>query len=202
LFVLALAAGYVDAVSFFGAGVFTANMTGNTVLLAGSIAAHWWPRLPGTIGIALPLLSILAFVAGAAVTAAIVNNRPSDSAIRRPLLLCVAVLLAVSAIGWHVLPLWSIVVVLSATMGVQSVVAVRLGMHGVSTTYVTGTLVSATMALCGRRVAARTRAGVADLAVWALYLLGATAGACGEAAFGTRSLWAAALVVALSAALF
>lgn len=202
MFVLALAAGYVDAVSFFGAGVFTANMTGNTVLLAGSIAAHWWPRLPGTIGLALPLLSILAFVAGAAVTAMAVGNRPSGSAIRRPLLFCVAFLLAASAIGWHVLPVWSIVIALSASMGMQSVVAVRLGMHGVSTTYVTGTLVSATMALCGRRVAARTRAGVADLAVWALYLLGAIAGAFGEAAFGTRSLWGAAVVVAISAAFF
>jgi uncharacterized membrane protein YoaK (UPF0700 family) len=202
LFVLALAAGYVDAVSFFGAGVFTANMTGNTVLFAGSIAAHWWPRLPGTIGPALPLLSILAFVGAAATTAAVVGNRPSESALRRPLLSCVAFLLAASAVGWHVLPVWTIVIALSASMGMQSVVAVRLGMHGVSTTYVTGTLVSATIALFGRRVAARTRAGVADLAVWALYLLGATAGAFGEAAFGTRSLWAAALVVALSAAFF
>ena len=202
MFVLALAAGYVDAVSFFGAGVFTANMTGNTVLFAGSIAAHWWPRLPGTIGPALPLLSILAFVGAAATTAAVVGNRPSESALRRPLLLCVAFLLAASAVGWHVLPVWTIVIALSASMGVQSVVAVRLGMHGVSTTYVTGTLVSATIALFGRRVAARTRAGIADLAVWALYLLGATAGAFGEAAFGTRSLWAAALVVALCAAFF
>ncbi len=200
MFVLALAAGYVDAVSFFGAGVFTANMTGNTVLLAGAIAARWWPHLPGTIGLALPLLSILAFVAGAAITAAAVGNRPSDSTVRRPSLVCVALLLAASAIGWHVLPVWSIVIALSASMGVQSVVAIRLGMHGVSTTYVTGTLVSATMALCGRRVAARTRAGVADLAVWALYLLGATAGAFGEAALGTRSLWVAAAVVAFSAA--
>jgi uncharacterized membrane protein YoaK (UPF0700 family) len=200
LFVLALAAGYVDAVSFFSAGVFTANMTGNTVLLAGSIAARWWPRLPGTIGLALPLLSIVAFVTGAAITAAVVGNRTSGSAVRRPLLLCVAFLLVAPAIGWHVLPVWSVVIALSASMGVQSVVAVRLGMHGVSTTYVTGTLVSATMALCGRRVAARTRAGVADLIVWALYLSGATAGAFGEAAFGTRSLWGAAVVVALAAA--
>ncbi len=202
MFVLALAAGYVDAISFFGAGVFTANMTGNTVLLAGSIAARWWPHLPGTIGLALPLLSILAFVAGAAITAAAVGDRPSDSAVRRPLLFCVALLLAASAIGWHVLPMWSIVIALSASMGVQSVVAIRLGMHGVLTTYVTGTLVSATMALCGRRAAARTRAGIADLAVWALYLVGATAGAFGEAAFGTRSLWAAAAIVALSATFF
>jgi uncharacterized membrane protein YoaK (UPF0700 family) len=200
LFVLALCAGYVDAVSFFAAGVFTANMTGNTVLLAGAVASRWWRHLPGTIGWAAPLLSIAAFLLGAAIATTVLRARPPQTRFRRVMLLFVGAVLAACALGWHAVPILVIVALLSAVMGVQSVVAVRLGMHGVSTTYVTGTLVTAMLALFGVRTAARVRAGISDLAVWALYLGGAVAGAAGEAMFGTRSLWIVAAVVLLSAA--
>ena len=62
---LTLAAGYTDAVSFFGLGVFTANMTGNTVLLGGALAARFVPHFPGMLSFELPAISILCFIAGA-----------------------------------------------------------------------------------------------------------------------------------------
>ncbi|MGA8534191.1 MAG: DUF1275 family protein, partial [Candidatus Tumulicola sp.] len=65
LFGLTLVAGYGDAVAFFALGVFTANMTGNTVLLGGAIVGRFLAPLPGSIGLALPALSLAAFVAGA-----------------------------------------------------------------------------------------------------------------------------------------
>lgn len=92
---LTLSAGYVDAVAFFGLGVFTANMTGNTVLLAGAIAARALGKahLPGGIGIAPPLLSIAAFVAGGFAAAAILRDE-----IRRPPLRSAATLAFVVAL--------------------------------------------------------------------------------------------------------
>ena len=85
LVALTLVAGYVDAVAFFGMGVFTANMTGNTVLLGGAIAARFVAPLPGSIGLILPAVSIGCFAAGGVVAAVALRGRvPAFPASRRP----------------------------------------------------------------------------------------------------------------------
>jgi uncharacterized membrane protein YoaK (UPF0700 family) len=200
LYLLAVTAGYVDAVSFFGSGVFTTNMTGNMIRLGGAIASLWFPHVHETIGIRAPLIAIVAFAAGASVAAFTLRGRPHDTGVRRPLLIGIGAVLVVCAFLWPRVPLDSLVDVLSATMGVQSVVALRIGMKGVSTTYVTGTMISAVMLLAEPQERTDARVGVRDVIVWAVYLGGAIAGAAGEALFGTRSLLLAGAVVVISAA--
>jgi uncharacterized membrane protein YoaK (UPF0700 family) len=200
LYVLAITAGYIDAVSFFGSGVFTTNMTGNMIRLGGAIASLWFAHVHETIGIQAPLLAIVAFAMGATVAAFALRGRPHDTRVRRPLLIGIGVVLIVCAFLWPVVPLGSLIDVLSVTMGVQSVVALRIGMKGVSTTYVTGTMISAVMLLAEPEERTDERVGVRDAFVWAVYLSGAIAGAAGEALFGTRSLLLAGAVVVVSAA--
>src|SRR5689334_204404 len=61
LLVLTLTTGLVDAVSYLGLGrVFTANMTGNIVLLGFGIAGS------GGLPVVAPLVSLAAFLVGAA----------------------------------------------------------------------------------------------------------------------------------------
>src|ERR1700761_8404631 len=64
-YALSIAAGCVDAISFVGFGaVFTANMTGNMVLLGIAVISHFG-TLPVAIGWVSPLIAIVAFIAGA-----------------------------------------------------------------------------------------------------------------------------------------
>jgi uncharacterized membrane protein YoaK (UPF0700 family) len=93
--------GLVDAVSFLSLGrVFTANMTGNVVLLAFA-AAH----VPG-LSIARSLTALLAFLVGAILGGRVMARANSDSQIRfaaQAFLLEVAFLLAASfcSIGYR-----------------------------------------------------------------------------------------------------
>lgn len=197
---LTLVAGYGDAVAFFGFGVFTANMTGNTVLLGGAIAGTIFGRLPGEIGLALPALSLVAFSLGGVAAAALLRV---DADRRRRaiwLLLAVAALLALTAMlqRWTV-PRTLSVALLSAVMGLQSLLAVRSGVGGVSTTYVTGSIVHAIDTLLrgtGSGDAARSE-GRANAGAWALYLTGAFAGTAGLRLLGPGALWVPAGMVAL-----
>src|SRR5258706_11582821 len=69
--------GLVDAVSFLSLGrVFTANMTGNIVLLAFATA-----RVPG-LSIARSLTALLAFLVGAVLRGRVMARASADSQIR------------------------------------------------------------------------------------------------------------------------
>ncbi|HKE37395.1 MAG TPA: YoaK family protein [Candidatus Baltobacteraceae bacterium] len=200
---LTLSAGYMDAVAFFGLGVFTANMTGNTVLLGGAIAARMLGdvRLPGGIGIVVPLLSIAGFVAGALVASTAVRSETQRPPLRSAALLAFVVALFVAAAVLYRLPhplMAAAVALLSVAMGVQSVVAVRAGVPGVSTTFVTGTLLSAVMYLEGANQP-HPAAGRANAGIWACYLLGAVAGTVALYRLGSNAFWPPAAAVALSA---
>ena len=201
LYTLTLVAGYGDAVAFFGLGVFTANMTGNTVLLGGALAGHVVRRLPGDIGIALPLLSLAGFVAGGCAAALFLRNERGRPPMRTAgVLLFVAILLGITAVlqrGNGAGP--AAVTVLSAVMGLQSIVAVRAGVGGVSTTFVTGTLVHSIMNLLGTpaRNALLQAEGRTNAWVWGCYLAGAFAGALALRTLGFDALWLPAAVVTL-----
>jgi uncharacterized membrane protein YoaK (UPF0700 family) len=90
------------------------------------------------------------------------------------------------------------VALLSTVMGLQSVVAVRLGVPGISTTYVTGSLVTAIDDVLGsQRGTGGPGEGASNAWTWVLYLAGAISGTLGLGLLGDRALWPAAVVVAL-----
>jgi uncharacterized membrane protein YoaK (UPF0700 family) len=201
LVVLTLCAGYADAVAFFGLGVFTANMTGNTVLLGGALAARWLGmHLSGSLGIGLPALSIAAFAAGAAVAAFALRGETGRPPLRTMAALG-AIVAALAGAAWlqHAGGAAAgTIALLSLAMGVQSVVAVRAGVPGVSTTFVTGSLVTAILRFEGQHPGRRQRAeGGTNAGVWACYLAGALAGTIGLRLLGSGALWVDAAVVAL-----
>jgi uncharacterized membrane protein YoaK (UPF0700 family) len=144
LIFLAFGAGAVDAISFLGLGrVFTANMTGNIVLLglaAGSAAGSEATR---------SAISLVTFTV--AVTVGVSLSRHARQA-RVPAGVVIALGLETVAqagflAGWLASSahpsgtLEDVLVGVSAVaMGLQSGAVIRLGVRGISTTYVTGTL--------------------------------------------------------------
>jgi uncharacterized membrane protein YoaK (UPF0700 family) len=201
LFCLTLVAGYADAVAFFSLGVFTANMTGNTVLLGGAIVGQF-VGLRGSIGLVLPALSLVAFVCAGWIAARFLRGEQRRPPRRSRLVLSgLALTLAATAAlqRWGEAPALS-VALLSAVMGAQSIVAVRAGVAGMSTTFVTGTLVRSIMTLAGSsaHTAVLADEGRTNAAVWVCYLVGAVLGATALKLLGHDALWLPAAAVALS----
>lgn len=149
LVMLSLAAGCVDAVGYLGLGqIFVANMTGNTVLLGLALGqAKGQAALRAVVALA-------GFVVGVAAGAAIVGPGRERSAwspaVTAALVLELVVLVAF-AVGWFLaeaeaagLAVYPLIVLPSLAMGVQSAAVRRLGIPGVATTYITGTLTDLT----------------------------------------------------------
>jgi uncharacterized membrane protein YoaK (UPF0700 family) len=146
LLVLTFAAGSVDAVSYLGLGhVFTAMMTGNTVLLGLALGQ-------GEILAALrSILALLGFAAGVVAGALIVERNQQQSEWPAAVTGAFAVeslVLGVFAVVWHVAGKESLTLVhvhillLSIGMGIQAAAVRRLGVPGIATTYITGTITS------------------------------------------------------------
>jgi uncharacterized membrane protein YoaK (UPF0700 family) len=142
---LTFAAGSIDAISYLALGrVFTANMTGNIVLLALAVAQSLGPQTERS------LVALAAFAAGVAIAASVGRPRGREEVwpARITLALAVeAVLLTGFAAAWWAYqwrPFTEGVLVLVAlaglAMGMQSATARQLAVRGVSTTFVTGTL--------------------------------------------------------------
>ena len=150
LVLLSLAAGCVDAVGYLGFGeVFVANMTGNTVLLGiavgqadGEAALRAGTALGG-------------FICGVAAGAILVGRKRERPLWPQAVTAALAVelfVLAVFAGGWLLFagsePSGGTALVLislsALAMGVQSSAVRRLGVPGVATTYITGTLTNLT----------------------------------------------------------
>ncbi len=147
LLVLTWAAGSMDAISYLGLGqVFTAMMTGNTVLLALALGRG------ELLAVLRSLLALGGFVAGAAVGALILER--DDAQAEWPTavtatLACEAVALAVFEAVWHLAGaprgatvVYALIVVSGLAMGLQAIAVRRLGVPGVATTYITGTITS------------------------------------------------------------
>ena len=186
LILLAIASGVVDAASYLGLGrMFTANMTGNTVLLGVAVAT-------GSGGDAARAAAALGgFCLGVALGTALIPSTadaPWPRVAARPLALALLALAALLA-GWAAAGVASLRFGLIATsaiaMGAQSAAVRATRTGGVATTYVTGTLANA----IGRLVN-RARPGVREdespgLAggVWFVYGVAALAGALAEKAW-------------------
>jgi uncharacterized membrane protein YoaK (UPF0700 family) len=143
LLVLTWAAGYVDAVSYLALGhVFTAMMTGNTVLLGLAIGQ-------GEASAAFrSVIALGGFLGGVAVGGLIVgtDTRSADwSPAVTAALTVEALVLALFIATWHLTAAgaWSVLVgQLALAMGIQSAAVRCLGVPGIATTYITGTLTS------------------------------------------------------------
>ncbi|GAA2139189.1 YoaK family protein [Actinomadura napierensis] len=177
---LAVVAAAVDVVSYLGLGhVFTANMTGNTALLGIGIAT-------GKTAAALRSACALgAFVAGAVAGGLFPSGR-------RLLASCLALeLLPLAAwyLWWeahggpaHGAPRYGYIALAGVAMGLQGAAVTRLGVSGVTTVFITGTIMSFTVGLStrlhGDRLPNQSRLGhVLQALVIVFFLLGALAAA-------------------------
>jgi uncharacterized membrane protein YoaK (UPF0700 family) len=149
LLVLAGVGGYVDAVSYLGLGrVFTAAMTGNTVLLALAAAAQDWGAVLRS-GMAL-----VGYVGGVALGQVVVGRFQARTHWPRAVgagLAVELVILVTLGTGWYLVGAppngWTthVLIALSAlAMGTQSATVRQLNVGAVSTTYLTGMLTSLT----------------------------------------------------------
>jgi uncharacterized membrane protein YoaK (UPF0700 family) len=147
LLTLTAAAGSADAVSYLGLGrVFTANMTGNLVLFGVAIGQG---QLAGSVRSVIAFAAFVAGVlAGWRVTAAAEPTAVWPRSVTLAVVAELGLLLAFFG-GWEVfgarpatLALVVLVMLSAGAMGMQSAAARRLGVSGVTTTFVTGTLTS------------------------------------------------------------
>ncbi|HEX6471775.1 MAG TPA: YoaK family protein [Streptosporangiaceae bacterium] len=141
---LALVAATTDAINFLGLGrVFTANMTGNTVLLGVGVAS-------GDHTAALRSATALGgFLLGTAVGAAIGGQgRSFATALGVELGVIIAWYAWWAAAGSA--PRYGYVALSGVAMGIQSGAVTRLRVPGVSTTFITGTMTSFSVQLVDR----------------------------------------------------
>jgi uncharacterized membrane protein YoaK (UPF0700 family) len=143
--VLTWAASGVDAISYLGLGhVFTANMTGNAVLLGLAIGQGQ--------GLAAlrSIVALAGFVLGAALGAIIVEIGPQHTdwpeAVTRAVL-AEGVILGAFTLTWHLgvrsgAILYALITLSAVAMGIQSAAIRHLKVPGIATTYITGTLTS------------------------------------------------------------
>jgi uncharacterized membrane protein YoaK (UPF0700 family) len=168
------AAGYVDAISYLALGrVFTANMTGNTVLLGLSLVQG------DADGAGRAALALAGFLLGGAAGAGIAYRGPSEEGWPRGVtiaLIVECVLLAMLANDQSSI-LAGRVMLAAVAMGIQSAAARRLDIFGVATTFVTGTLTNL-ISLVVRHGVLPSASGHGKrllAAVWIVYVLGAMA---------------------------
>jgi len=198
LLALTAAAGWIDALSYTALGhVFTANMTGNLVLLGlalGNLQAG---------GAARSAVALGGFAAGALLASALTRDVAGEWPGRVTAAFGVeaAALVAFTALWWAGAGLDPLIALSAVGMGIQSAAVRRLSVAGVATTFVTGTLTS----LMAGLAALRPSSGWAlQAAVLAALLAGATAGAAmsvrapGAAGAGPAVLVTAVTVAALA----
>jgi uncharacterized membrane protein YoaK (UPF0700 family) len=154
LLMLTWAAGAIDAISYLGLGhVFTAMMTGNTVLLGLALAQG------EALAALRSILALIGFSIGVFVGAIIVerDSKPTEwpAAVTAALAL-EAVVLAIFSAAYSLCAseraagaTLLLIVLSSLAMGIQSAAVRRLGVPGIATTYITGTITSLMVDLLG-----------------------------------------------------
>ena len=207
LLVMTAVTGLVDAVSFLSLGrVFTANMTGNIVLLAFATA-----RVPG-LSIARSLTALLAFLVGAILGGRAMARANPDSQIRfaaQAFLLEVAFLFAASlcSIGYrgdvleYSFQPFALIALTALAMGARNAAVRKLAIPDLTTTVltltITGIAADSSIANGNNPRLARRVASVASM------FLGAALGAVIIHYSTSAALWLGTAISALcSAALF
>jgi uncharacterized membrane protein YoaK (UPF0700 family) len=199
LLALALAAGFIDALSYLGLGrVFTANMTGNTVLLGVAVAGG------ASAEVLRAVAALGGFCLGGAAGMVLIGDRQASwPRLTWPVFVLEAGTLGALLATWQAAGAASssyiLVVLAGMAMGAQSA-AVRISdVPGVNTTYMTSTLLNALARVIpgARRQAPST--SLPALA-WAIYALGAVAGAGAERAWHAPSVAIPLVIVGGAAA--
>jgi uncharacterized membrane protein YoaK (UPF0700 family) len=168
---LCAVAGYADAVGYLQTGVFAANMTGNSVLLAIGIAQQQWGQTAERLG------TVGCFFVGA-----VLGRLLLRLAGQRPSLPLLAEALLLGAALWaeprHGLALW----LMATAMGVQASAMTRFSGAALSTVVMTSTLARIARAAADSLVAPfgpKTPAGGEPVLLlfgtWLAYALGAAA---------------------------
>ncbi|WP_322657195.1 YoaK family protein [Streptomyces justiciae] len=170
LLALTTVSGLIDAVSYLGLGhVFTANMTGNVVVLGFAAA--------GAPGFSVPhtLTSLVAFMIGAAVGGRIALSlgRGARRTWVRRTLAAEALLLAASTVVAFAAPddtatVYTLIAVTAFAMGLRNATVRKLGVADLTTTVLTMTLTGLAADGPGTRRARRTAAVAAMIAGAAL----------------------------------
>ncbi len=177
LLALTLTTGLIDAASYLGLGhVFTANMTGNVVLLGFGLANA------GGLPVLAPLISLGAFLLGAAIGGRLSIGIAEKH--KRVLLIGVAseaallTLAAVVAYAIHIrvgsAGAYAIIALVALAMGVRNAIVRKLAVPDMTTTVLTMTLTG----LAADAAATPSRIGMSPrrLSVVAAMLIGATIG--------------------------
>jgi uncharacterized membrane protein YoaK (UPF0700 family) len=178
LLALTFTAGMVDAISYLGLGrVFTANMTGNVVLLGFGIAHS------GGLPVLAPLISLGSFALGAGVGGLLGSkferrhtvHMSAAWTLQASLIACATVLTAAVHPQAGSASRYVVIATLALAMGLQTATARRLAVPDLPTTVVTQTLTGlvADSRLFGGSGTGTTRRGSAVTAM----LAGAVAGA-------------------------
>jgi uncharacterized membrane protein YoaK (UPF0700 family) len=143
LLVMTFSTGLVDAVSYLGLGrVFTANMTGNVVLLGFGIAGS--AGLP----VVAPLVSLCAFLVGAVIGGRLAEGIEDHHAervaralgIETALILVAVIVAAATDVKPSHVTGDSVIALLALAMGVRNATVRRLGVPDLTTTVLTMTL--------------------------------------------------------------
>jgi uncharacterized membrane protein YoaK (UPF0700 family) len=178
LLVLTFSTGLVDAVSYLGLGrVFTANMTGNIVLLGFGLVGS------GGLHVVAPLVSLSAFLAGSAAGGklAVTTGDRHAQHVARALGIEIGLVLAatITAAATDVRPSTfaadTVIALLALAMGVRNATVRRLGVPDLSTTVLTMTLTG--LAADSRVAGGSGEGSVRRIAAVLAMLSGAVAGA-------------------------
>jgi uncharacterized membrane protein YoaK (UPF0700 family) len=178
LLVMTFSTGLVDAASYLGLGrVFTANMTGNIVLLGFGIAGS------GGLPVVAPLVSLAAFLGGSAVggvLAARTGDRHAQHIARAlgieiGLVLAAAIVAAAADVRPSSFAGDAVIAVLALAMGVRNATVRRLGVPDLTTTVLTMTLTG--LAADSRVAGGSGQGSVRRIAAVLAMLSGAVAGA-------------------------
>jgi uncharacterized membrane protein YoaK (UPF0700 family) len=148
LLALTAAAGWVDALSYIALGhVFTANMTGNLVLLGVAVGSGQGG------GAERSVVALTGFAVGALFGSALTRGAAGDWPRRVTGALAVeAAALVAFAVLWRAgMGLEPLIALSAVGMGIQSAAVRRLAVPGVATTFVTGTLTSLMAGLAALR---------------------------------------------------
>jgi uncharacterized membrane protein YoaK (UPF0700 family) len=178
LLVLTFTAGLVDAVSYLALGrVFTANMTGNVVLLGFGIAGS------GGLPVVAPILSLGAFLVGAGAGGVMVRRMAGRHptlmagalAIETSLLAIAAVVAATTKVHPGDASAYVLIVLMASAMGVRNAVVRSIAVPDLTTTVLTMTLTG--FAAESRLAGGSGTGSVRRLAAVLAMIAGAVAGA-------------------------
>lgn len=147
ILLLTWVAGTIDAIGYLGFGhVFTANMTGNAVLLGIAVGQRQG------LAAVRSIVALLGFVSGVSVGAVLAHRSGTEASPRRAFLgpaLVEAIVLAAFALVFHLpsIPrnqttLYILIALSAVAMGIQSAAVRRLKLPGIATTVITVTITS------------------------------------------------------------